>query len=530
MVTEQAATIKSYNPATREILGEAPCLDAGAVRAAVEKAWSAYESWRLTDYPARARKLHKLRQVLVRHQEEIAALVTREVGKPLVESLMAELVGPLDACAWFAENTEKALREQVISLSNPLLSSKQSLLTFEPLGVVGIISPWNYPFAIPMMAIIMAVMVGNTVVLKPSEKSPLIGIKIGELFLEAGFPEGVVTVITGDRETGAHLTQCRLARIIFTGSVEGGSKVMAAAARNLTPTTLELGGKDPAIVLPDAPPDWTARGLVWGAFTNAGQACASIERVYIVKGKHTDRLIERLVAHTQELQLGSGLDMSTDVGPLIDEVQLEKVKAQVEEAKAAGAKVLCGGKAREDLGGYFYEPTLLTDVNHSLRIMTEETFGPVLPIMVVNSEDEAIDLANDSEFGLCASVWSRKLSRAEDVARDLDAGTVFINDCLFSFACPQVPWGGLKKSGSGHTHSYFGLLDLVNIKHIAIDGAGGPNRLWWYPYGKPRVNLARAGLDILHGSFPFSKIGGLFRFAYNSVLNPRPKGKPESSD
>ncbi len=525
MITEHSTTIQSFNPATRELLGEVPVMGAEAVEHAVRKAWAAYDLWRLTEYHQRARKILKLKKVIVKRSDEIAALITREVGKPMVESLLAELTGPLDACEWFADNTERALKDQMVNMTNPLLYTKQSVIAFDPIGVVGIIAPWNYPFAIPVMSIVMSLMVGNTVVLKPSEKSPLTGIKIGELFQEAGFPEAVVTVVTGDRTTGAHLSRSKLAKLIFTGSVEGGRKVMAQASDNLIPVTLELGGKDPAIVLPDAPVDWTARGLVWSAFTNCGQACASIERVYVVKSKRSDKLIERLVAHTKELKVGGGLDMSVDVGPLIDETQLEKVARQVDEAVAQGATVLCGGKRREDLDGYFYEPTILTNVTQSMSVMKEETFGPVLPVMLVKSEDEAVVLANQSNYGLCASVWSRNLGRAEDVARDLEAGTIFINDALFSFACPQVPWGGLKMSGYGRTHSYFGLLDLVNVKHITIDAAGGANRLWWYPYGKSRVNVARGGLRFLHGSFPFGKISGAVRFLYNSMLKAKPDEK-----
>lgn len=515
-------TIRSFNPATRELLGEVPLMGAEAVADAVEKSWAAYDAWRLTEYHQRAKMLLKLRQLLVRRADEIAALITREVGKPLVESILAEVGGPLDACQWFAENSERALKDQMVSMTNPLLFSKQSVITFDPIGVVGIIAPWNYPFAIPVMSMIMALMVGNCVVLKPSEKSPLTGIKIGELFLEAGFPPGTVTVVTGDRTTGAHLSRSRLAKLIFTGSVEGGRRVMSQAAENLTAVTLELGGKDPALVLADAPADWTARGLVWGAFTNCGQACASIERVYVVKGKNSEKLIERIVSHTQALKLGPGLDVTADLGPLIDEAQLGAVSGQVDEAVAQGAKVLAGGRRRDDLGGYFYEPTVLVEVNQAMSVMREETFGPVLPIMMVDSEDEAIELANESDYGLCASVWTRNLARAEDVARDLEAGTIFINDALFSFACPQVPWGGLKKSGYGRTHSYFGLLDLVNIKHITIDAAGGAHRLWWYPYARSRLRLAQAGLDFLHGSFPFGRISGLLRFAYNYMLKARP--------
>lgn len=521
MVTENATVIKCINPSTRQVIGEVPCLGKEEVEIAVRKAWNAFETWRLTEYHQRASKMLKLKSVISSQADELALAISSEVGKPLTECFMAELVGPMDACAWFAENTERALKDQLVSLDNPLLSTKQSVVSFEPLGVVAIISPWNYPFAIPMMSIVMALMAGNSVVLKPSEKSSLIGIKIGELFLQAGFPEGLVNVVTGGRQTGTYLVESAVQKVIFTGSVAGGSNVMTAAARNLTPVSLELGGKDAAIVLPDAPVDWTAHGIVWGAFTNCGQACASIERLYLVKGKKTDKLIARIVDMAQKLKLGAGPDKATEVGPLIDETQLAEVEAQVEDAKAAGARVLCGGRRRDDLGGYFFEPTVLVDVNHSMSVMRQETFGPLLPIMIVDTEDIAIDLANDSEFGLSASVWSRNLNRAEDIARDLDVGTVFLNDCLFSFACPQVPWGGLKKSGSGRSHSYFGLLDLVNIKHIAIDAAGGPHRVWWYPYGPSKIETARGGVQFLHGAFPFGKLSGLCRFLWNLILGKK---------
>jgi succinate-semialdehyde dehydrogenase/glutarate-semialdehyde dehydrogenase len=515
MVASQTATIVSINPATKEVLGEVPVLGQSEVQAAVERSWTAYENWSMLQFHKRARKILEMRRIIERNQDEIADLICREVGKPRVESYLSELTGPLDTCVWLSENAERMLRDQLIQLPNPMLSSKQSLVAFEPLGVVGVIAPWNYPFSIPMMTILAAVMLGNTVVLKPSEKSPLVGIKIGELFEAAGFPKDVVNVVTGDRSTGEHLSNCRLAKLIFTGSVEGGMKVMAQAAPHLTPVTLELGGKDPAIVLPDAPVDWTARGLVWGAFTNAGQACASIERLYLIKGKKTDALLERILHHTKALVVGNPQDPSTDVGPVIDEIQLEKVISHVDEARALGANVLTGGNRRDDLGGFFYEPTIITGVNHKMAIMQKESFGPVLPIMIVDSEDEAVELANDSEFGLTASVWGKNLARAEGIARDLNVGTVLLNDCLFSHAAPQLPWGGLKKSGFGRSHSQFGLQDLCNIKHINIDSPSGSERIWWYPYGEPRVKVAKAGIGLLHGTFPVGKIRGLFVFLGN---------------
>lgn len=520
--TTKTETIKSVNPGTKEEIGEFPCLGKSAVIDTVQLAWKAYEDWGLLTNQKRARHILNLRKVIAKHADEIAQLVSREVGKPLGEAYLTELNGPLDTCTWLADNAERLLSDEMVPLTHPLLSTKQSVITFEPLGVIGVISPWNYPFSIPMMTIMMAVMVGNTVVLKPSEKSTLVGLKIGELFKEAGFPEGIVSVVTGDRDTGKFLSEARLGRLIFTGSVVGGQKVMAQAAYNLTPVTLELGGKDPAIVLPDAPVDWTARGITWGAFTNAGQACASIERLYILKGKKTDQLIEKIVEKTKALKVGPATDENVDIGPLIDAEQLAKVVSQVEEAKEAGATVLCGGRQMTELGGYFYEPTVLTNVNHSMKIMQEETFGPVLPIMVIDNEDKAVELANDSEFGLCGTVWGKNLKRAEDIARDLQVGTVLINDCLFSHAAPQLPWGGLKKSGIGRSHARFGLFDLVNIKHINIDGAGGTNRLWWYPYGPNRTKTIRGGILMFHGSFG-ARIKGFFDFLGNLFKNPRNK-------
>lgn len=520
MVVSKNATIQSINPANKEVLGEVPIATAAQVDEAVQAAWKAFEQWQLTDFGQRAKKILELRRVIDRQSDEIAQLVSKEVGKPLVEAYLAELTGPLDTCVWLAENAERMLSDQAISLTNPLLSTKQSIITFEPLGVIGIIAPWNYPFSIPMMSLLACVMLGNAVVLKPSEKSPMTGIKIAELIAAAGFPPGLVTVITGDRSTGEALSKSRVSRIVFTGSAEAGSKVMTQVAPNITPLTMELGGKDAAIVLPDAPADWTAHGLIWGAFTNAGQACASVERVYIIKSKNTDKLIDAIVAHTKELKLGDPADQTVDVGPVIDEIQLSKIESQVSEAVAQGAKVLCGGNRRDDLGGFFFEPTVLVNVTHDMRIMTEETFGPVMPIIIADNEDEAVELANKSEFGLTASVWSSNTHRAEAVARDLRCGTVTINDCLVTHACPQVPWGGLGKSGFGRSHGQFGLLDLVNIKHVSVDSAGGPHRLWWQPYGPSRVATARGGLKFLHSSLAGKPLG-LLSFVGNMWAKPK---------
>ncbi|MBK9142358.1 MAG: aldehyde dehydrogenase family protein [Candidatus Melainabacteria bacterium] len=521
MVTSKTATLKSINPANLEVLGEVPVMLENEVRQTVEKARLAQEDWQLLDFGKRASLVLRLRRLISRQSKEIAELISNEVGKPIGEAFSAEINGTLDTCVWLADNAERLLKDQMIAMTNPMLSSKQSVIAFEPLGVIGIISPWNYPFSIPMMAALMSVMVGNTVVLKPSEKSSLIGIKIGDLFREAGFPEGVMSVVTGDKDTGRYLSESGLARVIFTGSVEGGRKVMEQAAATITPVSLELGGKDAAIVLPSAPVKWTAQGIAWGAFTNAGQACASIERLFILKSKKTDQFLDELVAVTRGLKVGPASDPTVDIGPVIDQTQLDKIAAQVDQAREAGATILTGGSRIEDMGGHFFQPTIITDVNPSMAVMQEETFGPVLPVMVVESEDDVVDLVNNSQYGLTASIWGKNLKRAENIARDLDVGTVFINDCLFSHAAPQLPWGGVKKSGFGRTHSHFGLLDLVNIKHISIDAAGGATRLWWYPYGPARTKTIEGGIQLFHGSFPFGKLSGMCKFVGNILRNPK---------
>lgn len=502
-------TIESYNPSTGELLGCVPCAGASEVESAVSLAWDAFSKWKSTEYKERKQLVRQLHDLIAEQKEEIAVLISKEVGKPLIESLMAELAAVLDSCTYFAENTQKLIKDQPLAFTNPLLVHKRNSILFEPLGVIGIISPWNYPFAIPAVSMVMALMCGNTVILKPSEKSPLVGDKIAELFSRAGFPPGVVTVLNGGPETGAHLTGARLSRILYTGSVYSGSKVLTQAAAGLTPVTLEAGSKDAAIVLPDAPVEWTAHGLVWSAFTNCGQACASLERAYIIRGAHTVELIDHIVEYTKNLKVGSALNPVTEVGPLIDEQQLQKVIDQIEEAKSLGAQVLCGGKM---IDGNFLEPTVLSNVDNRMRIMNEETFGPVLPIVVVDFVEDAIKMVNDSQYGLTASIWTSAKSQGAEIARKIEAGIVTVNDSLFSFACPQAPWGGVKKSGSGRTHSRFGLLDLVNIKVVSLDTAGGTKRFWWYPYGHMRTDAVRAALDSLHNPSPLKKILGAARF------------------
>jgi len=348
-VSSKTAILHSFNPASLELLGEVPIMGVEAVEEAVKAAWDAFELWKLTSFSERRRLLRRLARLIDDDKHEIAMLISNEVGKPVLESYLGDISGALETCTWLIKEGERKLKGYSLKLNNPLIMGKQSIINFEPLGVVGIIAPWNYPFSIPMMTILMAVMAGNCVVLKPSEKSPLTGLKIAELFQLAGFPDHVVSVVTGERVTGEYLSRSRLARLLFTGSAQAGAQVMAQASAQLTPVCLELGGKDPAIVLADAPLEETAQGIAWGAFTNAGQACASIERLYIVKGVSTDKFIERLVQIAKSLTVGPASSMTSEIGPIIDESQFYKIMGQVDEAVSLGASVLCGVKRVENL-------------------------------------------------------------------------------------------------------------------------------------------------------------------------------------
>ena len=373
-----------------------------------------------------------------------------------------------------------------------------------PYGVVLVITPWNYPFSIPLICAATALAAGNTVVLKPAPATTLAGLKVGDLFRRAGLPPGVLNVVATDDEVAGALTRDpRVDKIVFTGSVATGKRIMAAAAANLTPVVLELGGKDPAIVCADADLDQAADGIVWGAFMNAGQTCASVERVY-VDASVADAFTEKVVARTRALRVGDPAHAETDMGPLTLERQRAIVEEHVADAVARGALVRTGG-VRPEGEGWFYPPTVLTGVDHGMRVMREETFGPVLPIMKVSGLDEAIRLANDSEYGLTASGWTKDPATARRLQAELQAGVVSVNDCLSSFGEPTAPWGGIKHSGVGRTHGLAGLREMVQMKYVSRDPARGP-KLWWYPYGEDLRSLLSRSALALHARSLFTRV------------------------
>jgi succinate-semialdehyde dehydrogenase/glutarate-semialdehyde dehydrogenase len=362
------------------------------------------------------------------------------------------------------------------------LKAKSGRLVRQPHGVIGVIAPWNYPFSIPATETIAALVMGNAVILKPSEFTTLVACELRKLLYEAGVPPGIVQVLPGDGATGSALLDAPLDKLIFTGSVSTGKRVAQAAAARLLPVVVELGGKDPMIVLNDANVEIASSAAVWGAFMNAGQTCISVERCYVHQDIY-DRFVAACTEKTSRLRVGNGLDPNTDIGPMIHEGQLRIVETQVEEARRAGAQVLAGGRRLAELGPHFYAPTVVVGVNHSMRLMREETFGPVLPIMKFASEEEALKLANDSEFGLSGSIWTRSRKRGQVLARRLNTGTVMINDVISGFAIAEAPHGGFKSSGLGRTHGRLGLEEMVRVKYVDSDLFPYFSKLWWYGYG-----------------------------------------------
>jgi succinate-semialdehyde dehydrogenase/glutarate-semialdehyde dehydrogenase len=471
------------NPATFEPIGEIEVQNADDVRAAVKKARKAQPAWGQLSFGDRARVMQRALQILLDRQEEVIDVVIRETGKTPSEALMMEVYAVCDSLNYHVKNTAKILKPEKKRLHGMMALKKKVRVVYRPLGVVGVISPWNGPFILSMNPCVQALMAGNAVLLKPSEATPFSGKLAGDLFQEAELPEGLFHVLLGDGETGAALTAAGVDKISFTGSVATGRKVAVACAERLIPCTLELGGKDAMIVCADANLDKAAGGAVAGSFVNTGQCCCGTERVYVVDSV-ADEFTRKVVARVAELRQGA--EGEFDVGAISWPRQLEVIEEHVADAVEKGAKVLCGGRRNPDLPGLFYEPTVLTDVNHDMRIMTEETFGPILPIMRVRDEEHAIQMANDSKYGLGANVWTRDKQKGFEMAQGIESGSVCVNDMTMTYGVQEAPFGGRKNSGVGQVNGEVGLRGYCHAEPIIIDRFGGRQTARTYPYSRKR--------------------------------------------
>jgi acyl-CoA reductase-like NAD-dependent aldehyde dehydrogenase len=509
-VEGRAGVRPAASPATGEAFAQSSLLDAVQAGEAVAAAQSAFPAWSRTSFRERTRLLDRLREAIVAEADDLARLIEREQGKPAAEAMAAEILPSLDALQHLAAHAEDLLRDDRLEAAQLLLAHKEARLVYAPIGVVLAIKPWNYPWGQSIPVVASALVAGNTVVLKPAPATTLVGLRIGALAQKAGFPAGVVNVVASDDAVAASLVEdARVGKIVFTGSVATGRKVMAAAAKNLTPVVLELGGKDPAIVCRDADLDRAAQGITWAAFLNTGQTCASVERVYVEKPV-AEAFLAKVLEETRRVRLTSAAG-GGDMGPLTLERQRQIVGAHVADAVAKGARVLAGGAVSAG-PGFFYPPTVLAGVDHTMAIMREETFGPVLPIMVVDSLDEAIRLANDSPYGLTASGWTRSEETARRLARELVAGVVTINDHVSTFGEPTAPWGGVKWSGIGRIHGLAGLREMVQAKYVSLDRGRGPE-LWWYPYDAAFGALMSRAAPALYSTSLRRRLGGQLRLA-----------------
>jgi acyl-CoA reductase-like NAD-dependent aldehyde dehydrogenase len=520
--------ISSVNPATGEVLGELECATEDEVLAAVERGHAAQPAWAEVGVRKRIAVVREFQRRLQSKSLAIAEAITREAGKPVAEALTTEILVVLDAARFLIDHSYRLLRDEALPHGNLATKLKKGWLVREPYGVVGIISPWNYPFSIPASEALAALVAGNAVVHKPSEFTSLVALELRSLLHAAGVPHDVFQVVAGDGATGAALIHSRGAtgidatgidNLIFTGSVATGKRIAAAAAERLLPVLLELGGKDPMLVLDDADVDIASSAAVWGGFVNAGQTCLSVERCYVHRGLY-EPFLKACAEKTRKLRVGDGMERETDVGPMIHGRQLQMVEAHVKDAVARGARVLAGGSRLPELGPNFYSPTVLADVTHEMRIMREETFGPVLPVAAFESDDEAVRLANDSEFGLAASVWTRDNARGERLARRIHAGTVMVNDVVSCFGISEAPHGGVKSSGVGRTHGRFGLEEMVRLKYVDVDLMPGMKKIWWYGYGEKFRRQMEGFLNMQFARGTRARLRGALRAA--GVIGRKP--------
>lgn len=470
----------------------------------LERSRVAQKQWWGLGFAKRRALLRELQAEILKNLDDLSRTISGENGKPFFEAMSQEILPAMDFIAYFSRNAKKILKREKICLGKWNLLGRSSHLEYEPYGAIGILSPWNFPFSIPVGEVVMALFAGNAVILKPSEHTPRVNQTIKTLFQKIAFPENLFQMIEGGPEMGRALVASDVDKIVFTGSVGVGKAIMTECAKTLKPVTLELGGKDPMIIFEDADLDVASSAAVWGAFCNSGQVCSSVERVYV-----QDSVLQKflgLVLHkTKTIRLD-------DLGPLTLDAQVKKVEHQLSKARTKGAHILFGGHH----DGKNFSPTVLTNLDHSFELMQEETFGPILPVMGFSTEAEAVRLANDSLYGLNAYLWTKDKTRAKRVAKQLQAGTVAINESVFTHALPQTPWGGVKQSGIGRTHGHLGLLELVKVKHVHVNHCPKKgNFFWWYPYTDEKMQMMRDLAQTLFGK-GFKRVFSFFQFLRKS--------------
>jgi len=491
------AEIPVSNPATGELVAHVPDLSAERVAELARRGRAAQPEWQALGFDGRGRILLRMRKWLMDNADRVAATIVSETGKTYEDAYMAEINYAGGALTFWTRNAKRLLADERIRASTVAVLGKKLVVRYEPLGLVGIIGPWNYPLTNSFGDCIPALLAGNSVILKPSSTAPLTSLLLAEGLAECGLPDAVFQVATGRGPTGTALVD-EADMIMFTGSTETGKRVMARAAQTLTPVSLELGGKDPMIVLADADLERAANAAVYYSMLNTGQTCISIERVYVEEPAY-DEFVAKVTDKVGRLRLGPSMGPATaEVGSMTLLTQLEIVEEHVRDALAKGARALTGGRRRAG-DGLFYEPTVLVDVDHSMKAMTEETFGPTLPIMKVADAEQALALANDSPFGLGASVFSGDRARGERLARRLQAGAVCVNDALMNYVAVELPMGGWKDSGMGTRHGAGGIRKYTKQQSLLISRLHLKRDVYMFPYKAATSKLLFRGVRLIYG-------------------------------
>lgn len=478
------------------------------VNEAVSRARAAQPAWAAKSATERAKVVARFRDVLYRRRYEIAAVITRESGKPYTDALGVDVFVTLDFARWTAKAAPRFLRASWRGVSGLMFWRKRVRFEKKPLGVIGVIAPWNYPFFLPASCVLPAIACGNAVVLKPSEFTPESAGALESLWREAGLPDGVLQIVQGDGRAGAALSGAALDKMIFTGSVATGRKVAEACAARLVPCSLELGGSDAAIVLADADVGHAADGIAWARFANAGQTCVAPKRVF-VEAPAYDGFVVAISRAVSALKVGGGDDPGTEVGPLIHRAAVEQITAQRDDAIARGGRVAASAKLPIGAGERFFPPTVLVDLNDEMRVLREETFGPLLAIVKVHDVNDAVARANASAFGLSASVWTRDRAHGLAVARRLEAGTVMLNDATAVVGMPDVPYGGVKTSGLGKLHGVDGLAACVQSTPVVDDRFSAWRQPWTFRYGASHRAAIEAYGRLTHGATLVERVSGL---------------------
>lgn len=485
LVTNTSANITNdINPATGETVSQVANTNFDNFPALIKKAREAQQQWAQLSFQQRGQYLKRMESYLADNAEEIALLISRSNGKTQVDALATEVLPCTLACQWYRKNSAKHLRTRKRGSGSLLFFNKQTSMHYQPLGVIGIISPWNYPLSIPFGEILMALMAGNAIFLKVAAATPAVGEVIERILQAAGLPNGLFHHIVGSggQTANAYFTH-GIDKVFFTGSVNVGKQLMAQAAETLTPVVLELGGNDAMIVLEDADLARAANGAAWAGYQNAGQSCGGVERIYVVQSVY-QQFTALLAEKTRTLSHGPGNhNLDVDFGSLTTAGQLRTVEQHMEDALAKGAKIAAQSEPKGDItSGYFYPATLLTDVTDDMLVVKEETFGPILSVTPVANAEEAIARANNSNLALTSSIWTKDNKRGRALAEQLETGVTTINDHLYTHGLSETPWGGWKESGIGRSHGPEGLLEMVNTKVINWDILPSKRNLWWHPH------------------------------------------------